>query len=370
MRQVVLVVSLAVLAAVAGITALLAADWPCFRGTPEMTAALTATLPVKPALKWKTDTSGSIDGAVAIVGDRVYVANSDGEVLALRLSDGVQIWKKKVGSGFSGGPLVAAGTIFLGDQDGRVYAMTTANGTMMWDKAVAGDKIVGSATYYNRTVLVGGYDNKLYCLKAGTGDQAWEFEADAQVNCSPLVAEGKAVIAGCDGAVRIINADTGKEVAAANEGGKYASSPAYSNGTLFAGSLDGVYLAANMKGEVLWNMTGDDDPGECKASPAVSPGGTVVFASSANAKVWGVNRDTGKIRWTFRPKDTVESSPVIVNKIVYFGCNDGALYGVDLATGKQLWKQVLGGSVTGSPAVAGDRLIVGNSDGTVFCYGK
>jgi len=47
--------------------------------------------------------------------------------------------------------------------------------------------------------IPGRLNGMLYCLRAGTGKVKWTFSTEAQVHCSPCVAGGDVIIAGCDG---------------------------------------------------------------------------------------------------------------------------------------------------------------------------
>ncbi|MEF8813793.1 MAG: PQQ-binding-like beta-propeller repeat protein, partial [Halovenus sp.] len=82
-------------------------------------------------------------------------------------------------------------------------------------------------------------------------------------------------------------------------------------------------------------------------------------------------------RWRFDTGDRVESSPAVVDGVVYFGSNDGSVYAVDAVTGAELWAARLGSRVWASPTVARfsagpnvgrapTRVFAGNTDGTFF----
>src|SRR4051794_16783583 len=55
-------------------------------------------------------------------------------------------------------------------------------------------------------------------------------------------------------------------------------------------------------------------------------------------------------RWTFKCKDSVESSPVIADGVVYVASMDKSLYAITLADGKEKWKVKLA-PMKASPAV-------------------
>ncbi|MEK7779993.1 MAG: PQQ-binding-like beta-propeller repeat protein, partial [Verrucomicrobiota bacterium] len=50
-----------------------AADWPMYRGQPDLIGLASGDLPAKPALLWSFKTQGPVKSSAAIVGNRVYV---------------------------------------------------------------------------------------------------------------------------------------------------------------------------------------------------------------------------------------------------------------------------------------------------------
>lgn len=59
-----------------------------------------------------------------------------------------------------------------------------------------------------------------------------------------------------------------------------------------------------------------------------------------------------KVKWQFRTKAQVLSSPAVAGNTVYFGSNDHHLYAVDLGTGEKKWEFKTDGRVASSPAVS------------------
>ena len=64
--------------------------------------------------------------------------------------------------------------------------------------------------------------------------------------------------------------------------------------------------------------------------------------------------------------DVVNSSPAVVNGVVYFGSNDGKVYAVNASTGALLWSYRTAGFAGSSPAVANGVVYVGSWDCKVY----
>ncbi len=64
--------------------------------------------------------------------------------------------------------------------------------------------------------------------------------------------------------------------------------------------------------------------------------------------------------WSFNAPAAIQSSPAIVNGVVYFGADNGYAYAVNEATGKEVWNcSISGSAITTSPAVSSDKVFFG-----------
>jgi outer membrane protein assembly factor BamB len=121
-------------------------------------------------------------------------------------------------------------------------------------------------------------------------------------------------------------------------------------------------------GKVNWKTASGEEGAGCYAGAAVL-GNLVVFASQGE-RVFGVDAASGHIRWNFRAKGKVESSPVIAGNTVYVGSADGNLYGLSAANGRKVWQFTAGAEIKASPAVSKGRLVIGSTDGAIYCFGQ
>ncbi len=356
------------------------ADWPSFRGGPEMTGVAGSQLPAKLELLWTYEAGSAVESTAAIAGDRVFFGTYKGEVLCVGLDDGTLKWKFAAGDSVTASPCVADGAVCVGDESGTFYAIDAATGKQKWQFKTDG-KIVSSATAASGVVVFGSYDTRLYCLDAKTGAKRWVFETGNYVHASPCVAGGLVIIAGCDGQVRMIDLASGKHVAAAappaakktgdadaEDGYFFAACPAYADGHVFVGDMAGRYISVRCKDGHFDLLLEDPERRACYAGAAVS-GDSVVFGSRGR-RVFSIGRKTGKTVWSFPTKGAVDSSPVIVNDRVFVGSLDGNLYGLGLKDGKLLWTFRAGAQITASAAVARGRLVIGTKDGAVYCFGE
>jgi outer membrane protein assembly factor BamB len=79
-------------------------------------------------------------------------------------------------------------------------------------------------------------------------------------------------------------------------------------------------------------------------------------------------RQFHRIKWEFPTGNRIVSSPVISDKVLYFGGDDGNVYAVDAKTGRQVWKRATAGPVPSTPAVADGVVYIGSYDGKFYAF--
>src|ERR1051325_7901095 len=77
-------------------------------------------------------------------------------------------------------------------------------------------------------------------------------------------------------------------------------------------------------------------------------------------------REFHRVKWAFPTGDRIVSSPVLQDKVLYFGGDDGNIYAVEADSGRQIWKRPTGGPVPCTPAVANGTLFAGSYDGKFY----
>jgi len=136
-----------------------------------------------------------------------------------------------------------------------------------------------------------------------------------------------------------------------------------SDGVAYIGNLNGVVFALSMRtGKLLWKHRTPN--GKMAASPAVWHDQLIVHGMDGH--VWALDRATGQLRWHFTIGSPVESSPVVVDGIDYFGAWNGMLYALDVRTHALRWSRWLGAKITSSVAVADGSLYLGDYGGRVW----
>ncbi|HEV7632414.1 MAG TPA: PQQ-dependent dehydrogenase, methanol/ethanol family [Steroidobacteraceae bacterium] len=125
-----------------------------------------------------------------------------------------------------------------------------------------------------------------------------------------------------------------------------------------------------------WSMDFDTMRGQ-ESTPLVVDG--VVYVTTAWSKVYAVNAKSGKQIWFYDPKvpgpaaaknccDVVNRGAAVYRGKVFVGSFDGRLIALDASTGKEVWSTVTTPpdamrTITGAPRVGGGLVYIGNTGG-------
>jgi outer membrane protein assembly factor BamB len=210
----------------------------------------------------------------------------------------------------------------------------------------------------------------------------WFFRAGSLVEFPPAVAYGKLYFANSDGVLFAVDIGKVRTVWAYRARRCTAATPAIDGHSIYMtflnkppcnasrSGIDGQVVALNADtGKVRWKVT----IGPSESSPLVVDG--VVYVGDWNGKVYAFNAATGSTRWTFATGGKVKDAMAYAGGRIYFGSYDHHVYAVNARTGKLFWRasaqQRLGsrGTFYSTPAVAYGRVYIGSTDGKVYSFG-
>ncbi|MBW1876978.1 MAG: PQQ-like beta-propeller repeat protein [Deltaproteobacteria bacterium] len=153
-------------------------------------------------------------------------------------------------------------------------------------------------------------------------------------------------------------------------------------GLVYFGSGDGhVYALDAATGDLQWSFAADEPEVNdafirwFEGNVAMLPSGDLVVPND-NFFIYGLDRESGEVRWRFRTLDQTWSSPAVdaESARLYIGNNNlvgigGNVFALDGATGEQEWASGESlGSVAASPLLADGRVYVGGFDGYLRAY--
>ncbi len=284
-----------------------------------------------PAAEIMPDPFDSYLSSPALWHGTVYFGSGDGNIYALNAANGAVQWKFKTGDVVHASPAISGGTLFIGSWDSYFYAIDAVSGKEKWRFKTGEDPAIhnqvgiqSSAAVVDGVVYFGCRDSHLYALDAITGKVRWSFSTGSSwVISSPAVLNGRIYFATSDTATfYALDARSGKQVFTLKFHFPFFSSPAIAGNTAYIGSHNGKLIAINLAtGARAWEFQTDASRQKLSAfsKPDGSPNYSAAFASDFyDDVIVGVTR--------MQSVGTILSSPVVADRAVYFGSNDGNLY--------------------------------------------
>jgi outer membrane protein assembly factor BamB len=354
-----------------------AEDWPVVRGDTRGTGVAKSFLLANLDVLWtyRAKEDAGFDATAVIADGIIYVGDSVGTFHAVRLADGQPVWTKDFpDSSFGAGAAIDKDQLFVGDLEGNVRCLALADGDERWSMKMDAEVFAGPIPHGD-DVLVTSESGTLVCLASSNGKERWPaFRIDSPLRCSPTIAGGRVMLAGCDSLLHIINVADGKETHSVEIDGPTGSTPAMLGERVYFGTEGGTFFAIDVPADeekapaVAWTFR-DKKRGQPIRSAAAVTESIIVYGSQGKA-IYGLDPATHEPKWQVSTRSRVESSPVIAGDRAIAATSAGKLYLLDLATGEAKWEYDAGGGFNASPAVVDGRIIIGNTDGTLYCFGN
>ena len=130
----------------------------------------------------------------------------------------------------------------------------------------------------------------------------------------------------------------------------------------FLGQPQNVIWALDRDGREIWSYRGAK--GQFVEGGAIGGGMFVIGNSDGN--VYGLDLESGQLRWKFETGHRVWATPLIVSETVYIGSMDRHLYALNVSSGAEIWKFNAGGAFAGTPAMHNGTLFVGAFDNRFY----
>jgi outer membrane protein assembly factor BamB len=203
----------------------------------------------------------------------------------------------------------------------------------------------------------------------------WSFQAGRLLEFSPIVVDGTLYVMDKNALFYAMDAKTGKIDWKRKIGSLNASSPAYSDGRLFAVTLQpdqALALDPKKKGKVLWRHP---LPGRSESSPLIHAG-KVIFGSESG-DIFALDEKTGKSEWTVHTDGAVKGGLAFDDGRVFAGNYGGEVVAIEASNGHVDWTAqtqggsfLRGGGIYSTPAVAWGRVYAGSLDARDYSFGE
>ena len=312
-------------------------------------------------LLWRYKTGYSVLTPPVVFGDKLYVVSwEEGYLYSLDASTGAFRWRYRTGF-IRQRPVVSGGIVYLGSEGwsglskSGLYALDAATGVRYWQYDGVVAPVVTDGLVYVRTTYDGG-PARVHALGAGVREGAqtaiWQYEAGSIG--PPAVASGVVSMIDWNGqvwTVSAVDADTGVPrwiYELGDTGG--TGIPVVASGTTMCVVEGNFVLGLDAgTGDVLWQFDTEGAEFESEAPPVASEG--VFYLASTRGSVYALDANTGDLTWRIDADDTVPSSTVESDGVVYFA-SWNIVYAVDAITGDLLWQYDPGAFVSAQPVVS------------------
>ncbi len=203
-------------------------------------------------------------------------------------------------------------------------------------------------------------------------DKVWRYTERPLLEFPPIYVNGRLYAVNNSGYAFSLDARNGHVLWERRIGRLNASSPAYARHRLYIVNLvPGHIVKLDARtGKVIWKRS---LPGRAESSPLVI--GRTVYFGCENGYLYALSSGRGQVRWATQLGGPVKAAPAYSDGRLYVGDYGGHMNAVDARTGKLVWQSgSLGPGFGGSgqfystPAVAYGRVYAGNNDGRVYSY--
>ncbi|RHO74001.1 hypothetical protein DW083_04150 [Parabacteroides sp. AF48-14] len=346
-----------------------------------------------PQLAWIRNVNANLYFASPVIaGGKVYVASLDedlkgeGAVSALDANSGELLWKCPVRNSIKNAIAVDGGTVFAQDAEGYLYAIDAQTGKLKWDRKmnVAGLPVLVDGLTAANGIVYAGSGKGFGAYNGKTGEPLWLNKGWAQGEATtsrPLLADG-VIVSGANWRGFYGNdAKTGELLWKLDKDGitDRGATPALVDGLLYVAARKSLFIIDSRSGRVVvrkelpFNM-------QVNSTPLVTD--DLIIVGTQTDGMVALDRQTFEVKWTARtspalvytapysrhPAATIETSPVLIGKTVYFGASDGIIYGVDKESGRTIWKHKTGAPLFSTLTTDGRMIFAADFGGNVYAF--
>jgi outer membrane protein assembly factor BamB/tRNA A-37 threonylcarbamoyl transferase component Bud32 len=338
---------------------------PLRKINPAITLELEAI--VNTALQYNPDdrfhSAEAMKEALLAAGRKTGILNRPSIATAsVQSSGGIKpMWVFQCEDEVRGAPLYYDGSIFIGSYDHNLYSLNAADGKLNWKYATEGGVVTRPAAYEG-DIFFGSEDQRLHVINARTGKVNWTYYTEGRVHSSPRIAEGHVFIGSDDQHIHAVNLLSGRAAWKFETAAPVRSTPFVAHETVFAGCENGDFYCVDFRGEMKWHYKAKM---AVTSSPCEVDG--VVYFASLDSSFYALDARAGWVIWRFRMGKGSIASPYAAEGLVYIGSADGNIYAIDTHTSKEAWRFKTEHQVTSSPVVYKDAIYCGSADGNIYC---
>jgi len=252
--------------------------------------------------------------------------------------------------------------------------------TILWTAPVTGylhefptPVVVDGMVYYTADSIGQGTTDSLYALDAATGELVWKYDT-GHADDAVTVVDGRVYSA--SDSIFCLNAQTGDRIWASGIAHHSGGTPIVFDGKVYCirdnvvPDSSGVYCLDALTGSLLWGDTLFSFPASCMALwngmlfvPTAPMAGGFIGALSA------FDLYTGELLWQNTDSDIGywDSSPVVVDGVIYINDWYEKTFAFDALTGQKVWEQPTEGGTATIAYHDNTLYFAGEGNGPYYC---
>ena len=157
-------------------------------------------------VRWQASVDGTVSAPLLWDTGWLIAAVDNGDLVALRGTDGREIWRRQLGGGIRIHPSIAGQRLFVPMADGRILGLDLTSGEQLWARALGGSPTRILAL---DDLFVGSTDNFFYSLSPKNGVVNWRWRTGADIIGRPVADEDRVYFLSLDHVLRALDRRSG-----------------------------------------------------------------------------------------------------------------------------------------------------------------
>ena len=285
-------------------------------------------------------------------------------------------WRYRTGAEIISRPVYDSSRAYVGTSAGEIHAINLNNGSAAWSPVQTGGLVLSSPVVADSILLIGSADGNLYAINTANGNVNWTYEAGAPI-LSPVVVRDSLIYFAGRNKMYAVNRYTRQKIWTYTAGQLIECKPAIEEDRIIFGSWDAkVYCVDRFTGKLKWDW---NRHGNFYYSPAACwPVTTDKFTYVVDPEryITALNIDNGKVVWQNNDYDAWESIGINTNEDqVYVRSLDGHLYAFEAGNNSaaKIWEADINygwDSTPSMPVGTGGLVLSGGKKGFVAAVGQ
>lgn len=354
---------------------------------------------------WQFETDAHIHCPPAIYDGILYCGTLAGVMFAFDPKTGRKLWEfdtncKEGDCSIQSKPMVVNDSVCFTvvnaqnnpDRFTYLYALDAKTGLLKWDTPTLISQGYGREDYiwhnsspaiFKDTCYVGSVDGKFYAIDINTGKIIDSYTTYGSIISSPLISDGVIYFGSNDGKLRALTiTKSGKlefkwAYPYTSSLGKIRCRPTiFDNKIYFTAGKSCIYALDVESGDLCWvydtsNIVSNFDILSSPIIEITSSGEKLIHLGNGGGVAICLKEKNGvDLKWIRNLGMRIETNPVILNGIIYYGVksghNKGCLVALRSSDGVILQKYYIKNNIRSSPIIYNDILYFGGCDSNIY----